>query len=586
MFQPTTRVRAHFPWLLAAMTIAAIYGGLMLQQGFATPYTIQDDARQHVFWMQRFGDPALFRGASKGGDLIADYFQAVAPAGYTALYRTAAALGLEPLVFCKLLPLPLMVIIGGLGYGIGAQLLPLPIAGFASSVLLSQSVAMTDSVASGTPRAFIYPLFAAFLYGRLRRSAWICWLALILQGLFYPQLLLICGGTLALGLLDWKTGRLGALKLTTDRQLRWLCGGGLVAAILAMLPYALIKHGFGPVISAAEARQMLEFLPKGRSSFFNDQSPEKFWFRGRAGLNLSAALTPATNLLGFGLIRSRWRGWPWSKSPLLQALSPEVAVLGQLLIASAACFFAAHALLFKLHLPSRYSGHSLRLVFCAAAGVVLVLVLERLWTGIRSAAISGQSFRRIGGAVLLSTLVSLLLFLPLAAKRFPASAYFRPESEALIDFLRLQPKESLVASLMADTAFIPSLAQRSVLVSPEYAIPYHLGYYREFSKRAAELVEAQFSSDPAVVRRFIDRYGVTHWLLDGDSFRLNVVENDRWIRSFQPATQTAIAQLKAAQLDAKRVPVVKAAIDRCSTFQLDGRIVLDANCIVPRISAP
>jgi hypothetical protein len=581
MFQPTTRVRAHFPWLLAAVTIAAIYGGLMLRQGFETPYTIQDDARQHVFWMQRFLDPALFRGTVSGGDLIADYFQAVAPAGYTALYRTAAALGLDPLVFCKLLPLPLMLLIGGFGYGIGVQLLPLPIAGFASSVLLSQSVALTDSVASGTPRAFLYPLFAAFLYGRLRRSAWICWLALMLQGLFYPQLVLICGGTLALGLLDWKNGRVGALTLTADRQLRWLCGGGLVAAALAMLPYALIKHGFGPVISAAEARQLPEFLPKGRSSFFNDQSPEKFWFRGRAGLNLSAALTPATNLLGFGLLRSRWRGWPWSQSPLLQSLSPETPVLGQLLIASAGCFFAAHALLFKLHLPSRYSGHSLRLVFSCAAGVVLVLVLERLWVGIRSAAMSGQRRRRLLGAILISTLVSLLLFLPLAAKRFPASAYFRPGSAALIEFLRLQPKESLVASLMNDTAFIPSLAQRSVLVSPEYAIPYHLGYYRAFRARAADLVEAQFSPDPAVVRRFIDRYGVTHWLVNGDSFRLSVVERNRWIRSFQPATQGAIAQLKAGQ-----VPVVQRAIDRCSTFQLDDRIVLDANCIVPPISVP
>ncbi len=581
MFQPTMRVRAHFPWLLAAVTIAAIYGGLMLQQGFASPYAIQDDARQHVFWMQRFQDPALFPR-----DLIADYFQAVAPAGYTTLYRTAAALGIDPLLFCKILPLPLMVMIGGLGYGIGAQLLPLPIAGFASSVLLSQSVALTDSVASGTPRAFLYPLFAAFLYGRLRRSAWICWLALILQGLFYPQLVLICGGTLALGLLDWKTGRFGAVTLTADRQLRWLCGGGLVAAVLAMLPYALLKHGFGPVISAEEARQLPEFLPKGRSSFFNDQSPEKFWFRGRAGLNLSAALTPATNLLGFGLIRSRWRGWPWSKSPLLQSLSSETPVLGQLLLASAGCFVAAHALLFKLHLPSRYSGHSLRLVLSCTAGVVLVLVLERLWVGLRSAQISGQSLRRWGGAILLSSLIGLLLLYPLTVKRFPASAYFRPGSEALIDFLRLQPKESLVASLMADTAFIPSLAQRSVLVSPEYAIPYHLGYYRAFRARAADLVEAQFSPDPAVVRRFIDRYGVTLWLVDGDSFSLKVVENDRWIRSFQPATQGAIAHLKAAQLKAGRVPVVQAAIDRCSTFQLEGRIVLDANCIVPRISAP
>ena len=52
---------------------------------------MQDDARQHVFWMQRFIDSELFPH-----DLIADYFQSVAPTGYTTLYRIAAALGSIP----------------------------------------------------------------------------------------------------------------------------------------------------------------------------------------------------------------------------------------------------------------------------------------------------------------------------------------------------------------------------------------------------------------------------------------------------------------------------------------------------------
>jgi len=52
---------------------------------------VQDDARQHVFWMQRFLDPALFPR-----DLIADYFQSVAPAGYTAIYQMMAGVGINP----------------------------------------------------------------------------------------------------------------------------------------------------------------------------------------------------------------------------------------------------------------------------------------------------------------------------------------------------------------------------------------------------------------------------------------------------------------------------------------------------------
>ncbi|WP_199248376.1 hypothetical protein [[Phormidium] sp. ETS-05] len=62
--------------LIASITFAIIYGIMALQKAFKTPYVVQDDARQHVFWMQRFIDPELFPD-----DFITDYFQSVAPGG-------------------------------------------------------------------------------------------------------------------------------------------------------------------------------------------------------------------------------------------------------------------------------------------------------------------------------------------------------------------------------------------------------------------------------------------------------------------------------------------------------------------------
>lgn len=50
--------------------------------------------------MQRFLEPDLFPQ-----DIIADYFQSVTPYGYTNLYRLIATLGIEPLLFNKILPL-------------------------------------------------------------------------------------------------------------------------------------------------------------------------------------------------------------------------------------------------------------------------------------------------------------------------------------------------------------------------------------------------------------------------------------------------------------------------------------------------
>ena len=86
-------------WFSLSLTFAAIYSILGLQDAFNGQSIVQDDARQHVFWMQRFIDPELFPD-----DLITNYFQSVAPVGYTTAYRVAAILGINPFLFNKLLP--------------------------------------------------------------------------------------------------------------------------------------------------------------------------------------------------------------------------------------------------------------------------------------------------------------------------------------------------------------------------------------------------------------------------------------------------------------------------------------------------
>ena len=61
---------------------------------------------------------------------------------------------------------------------------------------------------------------------------------------------------------------------------------------------------------------------------------------------------------------------------LFRRLSPDVVLLGQLTVASFIMFGAAHLLLFRLHLPSRYTQHSLRFVLALAAGIVLCVLLN------------------------------------------------------------------------------------------------------------------------------------------------------------------------------------------------------------------
>src|ERR1041384_852563 len=84
-------------WLALSLAFSAYFANQALHQAFRAPFVVQDDARQHIFWMERFLDPQLFPH-----DLIADYFQSVAPTGYSAFYNLMAHLGVNPMVLNKL----------------------------------------------------------------------------------------------------------------------------------------------------------------------------------------------------------------------------------------------------------------------------------------------------------------------------------------------------------------------------------------------------------------------------------------------------------------------------------------------------
>ena len=105
-------------WFSGSMLYALGCGSLALRQAFSSDYVLADDVRQHVFWMFRFLDPTLFPN-----DPIADYFQSIAPPGFSALYRALAALGIDPLLASKVIPLPLGLLTIAFFFGAAVRLL-------------------------------------------------------------------------------------------------------------------------------------------------------------------------------------------------------------------------------------------------------------------------------------------------------------------------------------------------------------------------------------------------------------------------------------------------------------------------------
>lgn len=555
-------------WFILSLTFSVLYSAIALQEAFSSAYVVQDDARQHVFWMQRFLDPTLFPN-----DLIANYFQSVAPAGYSALYQLAAAVGVNPLVFNKLLPLALGLITSSYCFGVCLEILPVPVAGFIATLLLNQNLWIgSDDLVSATPKAFADLLLLAFLYYLLQRSLLPCLVAIALLGLFYPQGVFLCAGILILQLVKWQSGR---FRLSQNQQDYLFCIAGLGVILLVMLPYALRSSEFAPVISASEARKLPEFAPGERSEFFQEE-PTDFWLNGkRSGLFHKALLTPVT--LCAGLLLPVLRLFP-SQFPLIKQLKPSIWVLPQLLLVSLGMFFAAHAVLFKLHLPSRYTSHSFRIIVTVASGIVLTVMLNAVldWASAPvKSYLPWRQFIALGATVLIGATIILY---PSFVKNFPHTAYIVGRVPVLYEFLLLQPKDSLIASLADEANNIPTFAQRSILVGREYAIPYHLGYYRQFHQRTLDLIKAQYSSDWTEVQGFIQKYGVDFWLLDKRAFTPEYLANNRWLQPFEPATEEALENLKQGTL-----PALSSVMKKCSVIETESLIVLRAACLA---SAP
>jgi hypothetical protein len=546
-------------WFSFSLLVAIVYGIESIHFALNHPEIIQDDARHHIVWMRRFIDPELF-----SNDLIADYFQSVAPWGFTTLYWILAKVGIDPVFVGKIIPAFLALLITIYGFKLSLKLLPLPIHGFITTLLLNQVLWMEDDLISATPRAFIYPLFIAFLYYLLERRIFAVLLIIILQGLFYPQIVLIYLGLLIIRLAN-----------KTHDQFRWktLLFGIIVSGIV-LIPYRLMSNEFGPIITVAEAKLIPTFnlidQEWGRNLFFPD-NPFIYWLLSpRSGLLFLGVLPPLalTGLALPFLLRKK------QQFPLSSLASEHLIILRQILLASVELFCLSHLFLFQLHLPNRYIYHSVRVMLVLASGVTLTLLLDqqfRVWSQKIQLGMSPKNWMKFGLALSLGLILMIVPFFP------PLATYHRlyrtGNAPEVYQFLLTQPKDTLVASLSEEADYLPTFAQRSTLVSLEYSIPYHSGYYTPLRQKTIDVIQAQYSTNWQTIQQFIQNYGIDFWLLDQPAFELDYIQDQKLIRD---VNQEKTVQ---TQLQQGKVPVLSQTVESCSIIQTEDHILLSASCV-------
>lgn len=584
-------------WLGLSLLVSLLYYLPALSQAFGNAYVVQDDARQHVTWMLRFVDPELFPN-----DIHADYFQAVAPKGYTTLYWVFAQLGVDPLLLHKLLPPVLALATTALCFITVLEILPVPFAGFLSALLLNQGFWMRDDIVSATPVAFVYPFFFAFLYFLLRQKFLPLLGIIALQGLFYPQVLFVYCGILLVRLLRFDGWRPG---LTYDRQHYRRAIAGLTVAFFVLLPYVLRNHGFGPTVSAAESLQMPTFWEPNWSEFYISEQLEyhvRYWLCGkRAGMlpgdwcsvdygplnwlypdngdptqppiNLSRVRFGLPQVI-FAVLLPLLLRLP-RRFPLARRVNGNAYIFGQAIAASVALYVLAYLVRFKLHLPNRYTEHTFRVVAILAAGIGLAIIFDALLRWMQSARV------RLAPLGLASALTALLLgyplFLRINENTYPITDYVigtaQPE---LYEFLAAQPKDTRIASIAPEMNNLPSFTRRSLVVGGKgYAIPYHLGYYNEVAGRSLDLIQAQYTPSLDALKQFIQQQQVDFWLLQRNAFRPGYFRLNPSLVEYADR----IGDLPT-QIENGVVPALSRIPRRCIGYEDQTYRIIDTNCVL------
>jgi hypothetical protein len=550
-------------WLSCSLVIPLYYGIISSYYALSQDYIVQDDVRQHVVWLQRFVDPQLFPN-----DLIADYFTSLAPVGYKFFYWMMAKLGIEPVILAKILPLFLALIATIYIYKLSLKIFPIPASAFLTCWLFNQLMWLNDDLISATPRAFVYPFFAAFLYYSIERSLIPLLISVALQGLFYPQLLLVELAILTLRLFDWR-GIIPRFSQDKKNFLFWIAGLGV--ALLILLPVVINKSEFS-IVTSTQMRVMPEFGWRGRNQYFG-VNPLQFIFLGNSGIQIP--LFPSIVWVGFALpFLSK------SRFPLLNLITAEVKIVWQIVLASLGMFFFAHLLLPKLHLPSRYTLHSFRFVIAIAAGIVLLIFLNSGWRWWQNKRNTKSQFtkRESLGLGLIGIGATIVIIFPIIPPVFLGifQTWVIGTEPTIYQFLSEQPKDTLIASLALDADNLPAFAERSNFVGREFALAYHPVYYEQMKQRAIALIDAQYSSDLSVTKKMIGKYKIDFFLIERKAFESDYLLQQEWsIRSsFKQHVFEVNERLKRGE-----IPALKRIGDRCSVLSTTKSILVDANCL-------
>lgn len=541
------------------MLLGVIACAGFLLMAFERPSGLQDDARMFLSWMGRWDDPGLLRG-----DLMADYWRSVTPWFFRGLFRAAWWIGLEPLVFVKLLPAFLYLPVAFFSFRFLRAIHAEPLVAFLATAAVLYYFTRDGVMVSGTPRGVWPALLLPVLDGLARARAAQTALAQLCLAGCYPQLALVTAAVVGMTLLAPR--RPWWLDLTKPRMI--LVAACAAATVAGVLPFLLASGGFNPVVSLAEARLIPTFGAAGRNRIFAADGSAHFLCGARLGFFGSKCKGVSDFKLPF-LVLFALAG------PLILFVRAVRAgpaaklrsVLPLYLLAGSSLWFAASAvLLFRLHLPSRYTSAIILLMLLSS----LPLLLE----GIGGTRLATRLATRKRGKAILDAGILLIALIAAFGVGDARSVIRRPADPALIAAIRALPPDAVVAGFVEDLDFSPVLTGRSTLFSRELAIPYQLGYYRPLLRRMEDLRDAMLTADPSVLADRLRRNDVDLLLVPQD-----MLAHPRIPDAFRGFFGDTLAALE--EQEARNGPSALSRLAAgCAGDRFSTVLALDASCLI------
>lgn len=489
-----------FDLLLAAAMSGAVFI-LAHRKALTSPFVINDDVRQQLFWMRQWLDPGLFQG-----DLLARYARDYVPWGVKGLYWLASWV-VDPIRFSQILPGLLFIFLGlclfQLGRELGGRLL-----GWATLAVYWLMPFFLDNLAGGLARAFAAPLLAFFWLCWQKKMPWGMGLALILQALFIPYIFLLCGFAAGLAWLAGRTGKFGAPPFPSKAGHFLILIAG--AALVGFMNFRYDTDGFGPLVSYAEMLNRPEFYAGGRYALL--PIPSFFWelvapweyiapFRdlGLAPAVSVCIILPALTL--WGLARVDWR-----------SLKPHLQPVCYLALAGVPLYFLVRFVYFKLFMPDRHIMYTLNFSYCLllALGLSTTLQVSR-WP--RNLAVLALIAAASLGVWRLDN-VGLMDY-----------AVYRPLYAALAD----TAKDAIIAGHPNLMDNVPTFARRQALITYKLAHVWSKGYWQMVEPRLEDLFKAYYAADPQEVIAFCRKYQVSFLVVDDRHFTPEFLAGGRFL---------------------------------------------------------